>query len=162
MLLISPVSDTYYTNIFVIRLSYESMFRDYTSLFEDDYAVGIYDQKGKLLFQHAQLDEVYSSFLLFSDTLSEIPFEENRHAFFSESTSDNVCGWTILMYRPQKELTNSADSFIWVILAIIAACIAATSYISTRLSRQIVNPLEHLARDLNQFQADNLPPDPCF
>ena len=26
------------------------MFRDYTSLFEDDYAVGIYDQKGKLLF----------------------------------------------------------------------------------------------------------------
>ena len=156
MLLISPVSDTYYTNIFVIRLSYESMFRDYTSLFEDDYAVGIYDQKGNLLFQHAQLDEVYSSFLLFPDTLSEIPFEENRHAFFSESTSDNVCGWTILMYRPQKELTNSADSFIWVILAIIAACIAATSYISTRLSRQIVNPLEHLARDLNQFQADNL------
>ena len=46
---------------------------------------------------------------------------------------------------PKGNSTNSADSFIWVILAIIAACIAATSYISTRLSRQIVNPLEHLA-----------------
>lgn len=156
MLLICPMPDTVYTNIFVIHISYEAMFEDYHSLFEDDYAVGIYDQNGKLLFQYSQLNEDYSSLLLFPATFNKELSTQNQHTFFAESTNNNVGDWTILMYRPQKELTSSADSFIWIILTIIAGCIVAISYISTKLSRQIVTPLEHLGRALNQIQADNL------
>lgn len=156
LLLISPMQDTYFTNIIVIRLSYKSVFQDYCSLFDDNYAVGIYDENRDLLFQHSQLGEAYSSLLLYPDSVDSLPQVQDTRTFFFERTNNNVCGWTILIYRPQKELTSSADSFIWVILAIIGICIIVISCISTWLSRQIVNPLEHLARDLEQVQADNL------
>lgn len=156
ILLISPMPDTFFPNIIVIRLSYQSIFQDYCSLFDDNYAVGIYDQNGELLFQHSQLDDIYSDFLLYPDSIDALSQTKNGQAFFYESTDNNACGWTLLIYRPQKELTNAADSFIWIILAIIGICIFVISYISTRLSRQIVTPLEHLARDLEQVQADHL------
>lgn len=156
MLLVFPLQSSWYPNVFVIRLSYHAVFQDYCSLFEDNYAIGIYDQHGNLMFSYSQLDEAYSAYQLFPDLLEKGSCAFDEDLFFSESTQNNIYGWTIRICRPQKKLTASANSFIWIVLVIISTCIVAVAYISTRLGHQIVDPLTHLTQILDQMQADHL------
>lgn len=156
MLLVFPLQNTWYPNVIVIRLSYQALFRDFSSLFEDDYAIGIYDQDGELLFSYRQLDEEYNGYSLFPEVLKADSSEPDGNIFFVDSTQDNVRGWTIRICRPQKKLTSAADSFIWVAGSIMAICIVTISFISSRLGHQIVDPLSHLASIADRMQADHL------
>ncbi|MBS6195914.1 MAG: histidine kinase [Clostridiales bacterium] len=155
LLLIHHMPDTIYPNIFIIKLSYNGIFDDYKTLFDDNYAVAIYDQQGELLFSHSELDTDYSINKLFSEHLDRTLISENNQTFFVESTDENKYNWTIRIYRPQKELTSAANSFMFITLGIIIICASVIGYISIKLSRYIVTPLEQLDENLSNIQADN-------
>ena len=46
-----------YKNVMTIALSYDYAFSDYQKLFEEDYAIGIYDNAGQLIFDHSSFPD---------------------------------------------------------------------------------------------------------
>jgi two-component system sensor histidine kinase YesM len=156
LLLICHLPYQIHNNIIVITLSYEDTFTNFKSLFEDDYAIGIYDENDKLLFNYSALYDEQNSNPEFLHTLkSTLEANQNKDSF-QQSTNQNSYDWTILIYRPLKEINSSANSFIYVIVGMVLLCIFASSCIGLLLSRQVVHPLEQLAENMDHIQADNL------
>jgi two-component system sensor histidine kinase YesM len=156
LLLICRLPFQSYTNIIVITLSYEDTFTNFKSLFEADYAIGIYDENDKLLFNHSALDYEQYPDHIFYHILKDTMENNKNQIFFQQSTKQNSFGWTILIYRPLREIKSSANSFIFVIVGMVLLCIIAISCIGILLSRQVVHPLEQLAENMDHIHADNL------
>ncbi len=156
LLLICHLPHQSHNNIIVMTLSYEDTFTNFKSLFEDDYAIGIYDENDKLLFNYSTLGYEHNSNPEFLHTLkSTLEANQNKDSF-QQSTNQNSFNWTILIYRPLKEIKSSANSFIFVIIGMVLLCIFASSCIGLLLSRQVVHPLEQLAENMDHIHANNL------
>ena len=156
LLLICQVPSNSYTNIIVITLSYEDTFENFKSLFEDDYAIGIYDENGKHLFNYSALDNEQNKDYIFHHLLEDTLENNNNHISLQQSTKQNSFGWTTIIYRPLKRINSSANSFISVIIGMILLSITASNMIGLLLGRQVVHPLEQLAKNMDNIKADNL------
>jgi len=154
LLLVYLVPCHFYENVISISLSYDYAFSDYTNLFEDEYAVGIYDEQGQLIFDYSSLKETLQ-YPLFADTLAETMSIDVKDVFFRQSISQNAYDWTLLIYRPQELITEAANSFIVVVLGIILLCVGSIGLLSLQLSRHLVQPLEALTNNMERIQADN-------
>jgi two-component system sensor histidine kinase YesM len=144
----------FYKNVMIITLSYDYAFSGYKSLFEDDYAVGIYDSAGRLIFGHSSYEDAPAD-VFFDNELEQTLSRDAGSAYFREVATEDAHGWNIVIYRPQEFITSTANSFIVVILWMIALCIFSMIYLGLVLSRHLVDPLEKLADNMDQIQADN-------
>lgn len=144
----------YYTNILLMRLSYNSLFEDYSTLFEDHFAVGIFDQNNKLIYRYSTIKDGAPT-NLFCGSLEATLQVNHSPNFFREYRTDDEYGFTVMLYRPSKYITASANSFIPVVLWIILFCIVLIGLVGIRLSSQLVEPLEKLTKNMEQIQADN-------
>ena len=145
---------SFYKNVMTIRLSYDYAFSGYKTLFEDDYAVGIYDSTGQLIFDHSSFADAPPE-ALFEQDLELTLSKDAGSAYFRESFTEDAHGWNIVVFRPQEFITSTANSFILVIMGMIALCIFSTIYLGVILSKHLVEPLENLANNMDQIQADN-------
>ena len=112
LLLICNLPSPSYTNIIVITLSYEDTFANFKSLFEDDYAIGIYDGNDKLLFNYSALASEHNTYPIFYYSLRDTLENNKNQTSFQQSTKQNSFNWTILIYRPVKEIKSSAVCFV--------------------------------------------------
>lgn len=144
----------FYTNVMTITLSYDYAFSGYKNLFEDDYAVGIYDSSGRLIFDHSSYEGVPAD-VFFDSKLEQTLSKDAGSDYFREVATEASHGWNIVIFRPQKFITSTANSFYVVILVMIALCIFSMIYLGLVLSKHLVDPLEKLAENMDQIRADN-------
>ncbi|MCR5754809.1 MAG: sensor histidine kinase [Acetatifactor sp.] len=144
----------FYKNVMILSLPYDTAFADYKTLFEDDYALGIYDAGGELIFDYSSLSKD-PGYHLFENSLQETMMLNVGEKFFRQSINKNVYGWTIVIYRPLEYVTGSANSFLPVILGMVLLCIGSSGFLGARLSRHLTQPLESLSHNMEQIQADN-------
>lgn len=156
LLLICHLPQQTYSNIIIIALSYNDAFSNFKFLFEDDYAIAIYDDNSKLLFNYSALENEENTDHIFHNSLKDTQENTNNQIRFQQSIKQNSFGWTTIIYRPLKEIYSSANSFIYVIIGMVLLCIIASSFIGLLLGGQVVHPLEQLASNMNLIQADNL------
>nr|WP_044913927.1 histidine kinase [Butyrivibrio sp. WCE2006] len=153
-LLVYLVPCRFYNNIMTITLSYDYAFSSYKTLFEDDYAIGIYDSVGQLIFDYSTFSNAPSE-LFFEQNLEQTLGKNAGSGYFREISTEDSHGWNIIVFRPQKFITSTANSFILVIMGMIALCIVSMIYLGVVLSKHLVEPLEKLANNMDQIQADN-------
>lgn len=143
-----------YKNVMTIALSYDYAFSDYQKLFEEDYAIGIYDNAGQLIFDHSSFPDAPAGDFFKQDLRATLDNDAGS-GYFREVSSSATHGWNIVIFRPQEFITSTANSFILVIMGMIALCIISMLYLGVVLSKHLVEPLERLANNMDQIQADN-------
>ncbi|MCR5156130.1 MAG: sensor histidine kinase [Butyrivibrio sp.] len=145
---------SFYKNVMTIDLSYDYAFSGYKSLFEDDYAVGIYDGAGELIFDHSSFTDAPADDFFDRDLASTLSKDVGPE-YFREVSGEDAHGWKIMVYRPLEFITSSANSFILVVMGMIALCIVSMIYLGVVLSKYLVEPLEKLADNMDRISADN-------
>lgn len=155
ILLICAIPDSIYQNVVVITLSGERIFEIYNSLFEYDYAVGIYDQNGELFYNYSELESAEEKKISFCRELEELRRQADRDTFAVWENSDNAFGWTTIVFRPHQEILASVRSILWIIAGMVLLCISAVYFIGGRLSRHVVTPLEQLTKNMDRIEADD-------
>lgn len=154
-LMICGIPNTSYKNVIVITLTGEKILNTCKTLFDTDYAVGIYDQKGQIFFKYVDLETEYRQKLFFRPLLNEMLEKTDKATFACWDSSDNEFGWSTIIIRPYQKIIAKANSLLGVVAGIIFLCILQVFFLGNTFTSHIVTPLEKLTENLDHIDVNN-------
>ena len=148
-----------YTNYLYMRIDYENTFGHFTSIFDNDYGVVIYDESWVPIYQYETFS--HPSFAIGGEQLLKYAqggIVDSNHLFASSPLTIPSANWTICLYRNNHTITYKAQS----ILVIFFLCILFTLFLIFRLGLSLTNilvkPLQKLTENIKQVEQENFSP----
>ncbi|MBM7541234.1 sensor histidine kinase [Amphibacillus cookii] len=143
------------TNIINLSIYYHALFDSLYSLYEDQYAVFIFDTNQQLIFdfqKNTQSDKAYIDPASIPDFLTDALFNQNY--IFKQDRIPST-DWSIMLMRPKHTINQSMVSIAVTFFIVTLTSLFLLVLLVYLFSRIIVRPLESLALNMKAIDSGN-------
>lgn len=148
-----------HTNYLYMDIDYQNTFGHFSSIFDNDYGIVIYDENWMPIYQYETFS--HPTFAIDKDHL--LQYAKGSQAdpkclFAASKLSLSSVNWTVCLYRNSRTITYKARS----ILVIFFLCIVITLFLIFRLGSALTNiivkPLQKLTQNIKQVEQEDFSP----
>ncbi|MDC7289517.1 histidine kinase [Blautia schinkii] len=128
----------------------------------DAASVYIFDKDGGLVYPYevteekaADIEKYFSSAIIPD---SKLPFQSpiNKTNEYASKIVSKYTGYTFLTVQPESAVLAPVYNLLKILLAVVAAFLFVSAFVSYRLSRSLVKPIKHLKHIIQRLELDTL------
>lgn len=143
-------------SIFKSVISYEKKNKDAAA------SIYIFDKDGSLIYPYevteeesADIEKYFSSAIIPD---SSLPFQSpiNKANEYASKIVSKYTGYTFFTVQPESVILAPVYNLLKILLAVVAAFLLVSAFVSYRLSRSLVKPIKHLKHIIQRLELDTL------
>lgn len=143
--------------ILYLEVDYKDLFASFEQIFQKDYGLCVYDGQNRPVFQSSHFEKeeyALSGELLLKEYQKE---KEKKHSIYTIVSKDiSTKGWYVLVYRPEKMLTDAANGLLYFVVGIIAVCVMVSLVAAIAFSRFFVRDIERLQKNMKSIEEGDM------
>ncbi|MEK4344779.1 sensor histidine kinase [Paenibacillus sp. FSL P4-0184] len=139
-------------NVLYARVNYDSLFTPFDSLLSQGSEILVKDAYGKSIYASPGIEGYIPSNS--TDNLDTLQWKNTKYTVLQSEVP--ISGWTVMLCKPTKMITNSAWKILSTVGLVIVACIAAVAITANLFSRKFNSQIKRLRNNMRTVEEGSL------
>lgn len=143
--------------ILYLEVDYTDLFASFEQIFQQDYGLCVYDGENRPVYQSSHFEKeeyTLSGEMLLKEYQKGKEKKQSIYTIVSKDISTK--GWHVLIYRPEKMLTDAANGLLYFVVGIIAVCVMVSLVAAIAFSRFFVRDIERLQKNMKSVEEGDM------